>query len=55
MYLRFIGENGSMGLVHGRIYNVDVISKGEYIYVKWGFIRRCPYYTPQSFAENWSK
>lgn len=55
MYLKFIGENGSMGLTNGQVYKVNVSSKGEYIWVDWGFCKMCSYNSPESFAENWAK
>lgn len=52
MEARFIGENGSMGLVHNRIYNIQIWSKGDYIFVGWG-PRACPYSNLQKLHENW--
>lgn len=64
MYLKFIGKNGSMRLSHGEVYNVNVKTKSDYIWVtipmfefrekvfgKW----ECPYSSPQTFSENWEK
>lgn len=64
MYLKFIGANGSMGLYHGKVYNVEVKTKNDMIWVlipnfelmhnvfgTW----KCPYSSPQSFAVNWKK
>jgi hypothetical protein len=31
MYLKFVGEDKSMGLSHGRIYDVRVKTKNNYI------------------------
>ena len=57
MYLKFIGEDGSMGLSHGRIYDVQVKTKNNYIWVIIPNILfdvwKCPYSSPQSFAKNW--
>lgn len=58
--LKFIGKNGSMGLVYGKQYKVSVVSNGGYIWVKWYDklllqTVSCPYSSPQSFAANWSK
>ena len=55
MYLKYIGKNGSMGLTNGKVYKVDVISKDHFIWVQWGFCKVCPYESPESFANNWSK
>lgn len=62
MFLKFIGADGSMGLQHGKMYNVDVRTEGKYIWAiipmfefrekvmsKW----QCPYSSPQTFSENW--
>ena len=56
MYLKFIGENGSMGLAHGRIYDVEIENRNGFIwvYVSYGE-QSCPYSSPQSFAKNWAK
>lgn len=54
MYLKFIGENGSMGLQRDSIYKVKITSDKNYIYIWCGF-GRIPYSSPQSFAANWSK
>ena len=64
MYLRFIGANGSMRLRHGKVYKVSVKTKDGYIWVIIpGFefrdrvfkVWKCPYSSPQSFANNWEK
>lgn len=64
MRLRFIGMNGSMGLTSGVIYEVQVKSKGNYIWViipnfefreKVFGTWRCPYSSPRSFSANWEK
>lgn len=62
MKLRFIGQDGSMGLLKGQAYNVELKAKGNFIWVtiprfefrhmvwgKWS----CPYSSPQTFANNW--
>lgn len=54
MYLRFVGANGSMGLKHGNVYNVDVNSDGKYLWVDWGK-NKCPYSSFESFASNWEE
>lgn len=62
MYLRFIDKQGSMRLDHGRVYDVIIKTKGEYIYViiptfefRDKVFRRweCPYSSPQTLSENW--
>lgn len=59
MYLKFIGEDGSMGLKHGKTYSVRVETHDGYIWVIWGFIgmyyKSCPHSSPQTFTENWAK
>lgn len=52
MCLKFIGKNGSMGLVFGRVYDVKIVSDSRYIWVKWGN-KQCPYSSPQALASNW--
>ena len=56
MYLKFTGENGSMGLVNGRVYDVTIKIEREFIMVHVEFCGpSCPYSSPQSFAKNWAK
>lgn len=59
MILRFIGKDGSLGLRHGKRYVVSIKTWCGYICVYWtdeyGRIRKCPYSSPQSFADNWEK
>ena len=64
MYLRFIGSDGSMRLSHGKVYNVNLKTKGNYIWVTMPVFEfrhnvfgmwKCPYSSPQSFAANWEK
>lgn len=50
--LRFIGEEGSMGLHHGRIYSCKIFVGYSYIWVDWGR-DRCPYSTLKTLCENW--
>ena len=56
MKLRFIGEDGSMGLKHGKIYEVDItIPKYGYIIVEWynPYLTRCPYKSLSALCANW--
>ena len=58
MLLRYIGVNGSMGLVKGRTYIVKIFSKDGRIWAEiWiddrKFKETCPYDSPQSLARNW--
>lgn len=61
MELKFIGKDGSMGLRHGNVYPVRIISLPSdiAIYVQWpiklGLVRTCPYLSPAAFAANWMK
>lgn len=52
MKARFVGENGSMGLVHGRVYNILICSNDDYISVSWGS-GRCNYANLKKLHENW--
>lgn len=62
----FIGKDGSMGLKHGGIYDIEIKTSGKYIIVSLliyeydllrGFFRaheaKCPYSSIKSFTENW--
>lgn len=58
MKLKFIGKNGSMGLIHGKVYNVDLFVNGKYFCVRWRTsiwkpAKVCPYGSVSKFAENW--
>ncbi len=54
--LRYIGQDGSMGLKHGKIYKVKIVSDDRYIWVKWGYGWNmcCPYTSLQSLVANWA-
>ena len=54
MILKFIGENGSMGLTKNKIYSVEVYYDSVYVWVDWGE-RRCPYSSPDTMWENWER
>ena len=54
MLLKFIGENGSMGLIKDREYLVEVYSHNECIWVEWKPNYKCPYASPQALARNWA-
>jgi hypothetical protein len=51
--LKFIGENGSMGLKTGRKYNVTVFKFPDYIAVMW-LPGTCIYSSQENFLKNWS-
>jgi hypothetical protein len=61
MNLKFIGEDGSMGLKHGEVYDTSIVCTfhDNYITVKWldhdGVFRKCPYSSPAAFTANWAK
>lgn len=52
MYLRYIGENGSLGLAYGQIYRVTVDTQQGRVIVRWdsGY---CPYTSLKAFMNNW--
>ena len=50
----FIGEDGSMGLVRGRVYDIDIKLERDFITVYWSEGRCvCPYQSIQSLYRNW--
>lgn len=57
MKLKFIGEDGSMGLRTGEVYDTRIFTKGECLWVEWKVnlytVKSCPYISTQSFAQNW--
>lgn len=60
MLLRFIGKDGSMGLRHGRVYDVAIKAvMGSYGFIEVGWKTRgwrtewCPYSSPAALAKNW--
>lgn len=63
--LRFIGSDGSMGLIHGRTYRVQLSIRDGYFWVRWhpgdrvyilshGEPKECPYRSLNTFAQNWA-
>lgn len=63
MELKFIGDDGSMGLHHGEIYDVEIKTGGKYIRVLIPGFRfsknhlgtwSCPYTSPQTLSDNWT-
>ena len=56
MKLKFIGEDGSMGLRTGEVYDTRIFIKGECLWVEWKVnlytVKSCPYISTQSFAQN---
>lgn len=64
MKLKFIGADGSMGLRHGEVYDVEIKTGGEFIRVLIPGFRfaenhlgtwSCPYSSPTTLAANWEK
>lgn len=57
MKLRFIGQNGSMGLQHCRTYDVklETFYGNLVVRIKTGLFSevRCPYESLEAFAKNW--
>ena len=57
MKLKFIGEDGSMVLRTGEVYDTRIFIKGECLWVEWKVnlytVKSCPYISTQSFAQNW--
>lgn len=53
MFLKFIGQDGSMGLRKNKYYEVRVYSDTQFIWLETKDGVRCPYTTPQAFASNW--
>ena len=35
MKARFIGSNGSMGLRHGKVYDITITKDARYVWVNW--------------------
>lgn len=57
MKLRFMGEDGSMGLRNGEVYETRIFIKGEFLWVEWKVnlfaVKSCPYSSTKAFAQNW--
>lgn len=51
--MRFIGQDGSLGLKYDHIYNVKIDVKDNMVWVEWGN-NRCPYSSIANFLTNWS-
>ena len=58
MKLKFIGANESLGLEHGKYYNVSLYTSNHMLIasIKTGWISDtiCPYETLQAFEKNWN-
>lgn len=59
MWLRFIGEDGLMGLTHGVVYNCSIKSMGSYLWVTWKNKEinnpSCPYKTFAELLSDWEE
>lgn len=59
MLLRFIGEDGSMGLRKGKVYNCSVEASGFLVWITWdnkGLVNSpCPYNSFKKLFENWEE
>lgn len=58
MLTKFIGANGSMGLIRGRYYPIEIKRLDEYLLVKIytrldDYFRYRPYSSIKKFKENW--
>lgn len=60
MLAKFIGANGSMGLIHGKTYAIEIDTQraDNYIWVRWYDTMRdksvfCPYSSVKKLSENW--
>ena len=53
--MRFIGEDGSMGLKKGKAYFVRIYTKLGHIVVCWDNAgnKVCPYSSIKTLCENW--
>lgn len=63
MTLKFIGCDGSMGLEHGQVYEVELSTHNGLFWVRWKLREnlfgrdvptRCAYRSIKSFAKNWA-
>lgn len=57
MKLRFVGEDGSMELKNGEVYETRIFIKGKFLLVEWKVnlfsAKSCPYSSTKAFAQNW--
>ena len=58
MKLRFVGEDGSMGLKNGEVYDTRIFIKGKFLWVEWKVnlfaVKSCPYSSTKAFAYGFS-
>lgn len=64
MRLKFIGEDGSMGLKHGKWYTCKVRTVADRVYVSWLIVdengrkigqKSCPYESFAAMLKNWEE
>lgn len=59
MLLRFIGEDGSMGLRKGKVYKCSIRTFGSLFWVTWDdndpINATCPYSSFKKLFENWEE
>jgi hypothetical protein len=53
LYLKFIGQDGSMGFRHDHYYEVKVYSANRFIWIETRDGVKCPYVTAAALAHNW--
>ena len=53
LFLKFIGQDYSMGFRKGNSYEVKIYSDYHFIWIETKDGRRCPYTNPQALACNW--
>ena len=51
---KFIGENGSMGLKKGRVYEIKTSISHDLLWVTWDD-NSCPYKNLETFLQNWEE
>lgn len=51
--MRFIGQDGSLGLRYGRVYDAELNVKDNLVWVEWKS-GRCPYDSITNFLANWN-
>lgn len=59
MLLRFIGEDGLMGLCNGKVYDCDIYAVGGCCWVRWNIkglnIASYPYNSFKELFEDWQE
>ena len=58
MQLRFIGKDKSLGLEHGKIYDVEINARYELVWATITWDHRylsCPYSSIRALLDNWEE